>query len=163
MRWPSVRPRYAASPNRRCAPVPPIPSCCCWRRSPPWPRVQPERALAVLKRYQKRFAPGKPTILLTALALAQQRQFSRARTMLEAEGLESFPAAARWFVGDDVMQDWLRDRLLEIRLERVRTQVARPGADHTPSRQADRDPGAPRPAAGSARSAGNTGTAALGG
>ena len=88
---------------------------------------QPERALAVLKRYQKRFAPGKPAILLTALALAQQRQFSRAGTMLEAEGLESFPAAARWFVGADVMQDWLRDRLLEIRLERVRAQSRAPG------------------------------------
>ena len=49
---------------------------------------QPERALALLKRYQKRFAPGKPIALLTALALAQQRQFSRAWTMLGAEGLE---------------------------------------------------------------------------
>ena len=83
---------------------------------------QPERALALLKRYQKRFAPGRPITLLTALALAQQRQFSRAWTMLEAEGLESYPAAARWFVGADVMQDWLRDRLLEIRLERMRAQ-----------------------------------------
>src|SRR4051794_2516043 len=36
---------------------------------------QPERTLALLKRYQKRFVPGKPSILLTALALAQQRQF----------------------------------------------------------------------------------------
>lgn len=34
---------------------------------------QPERALALLKRYQKRFAPGRPITLLTALALAQQR------------------------------------------------------------------------------------------
>src|SRR5437660_165247 len=87
---------------------------------------QPERAMALLKRYQKRFAPGKPTILLTALALAQQRQFSRAWTMLEAQGLETYPAAARWFVGAGVMQDWLRERLLEIRLERVRAQSRGP-------------------------------------
>ena len=33
------------------------------------------------------------------------------------------------------MQDWLRDRLLEIRLERMR---ARPGAHNTLPRQADR-------------------------
>ena len=124
---------------------------------------QPERALAVLKRYQKRFAPGKPAILLTALALAQQRQFSRAGTMLEAERLKSFPAAARWFVGADVMQDWLRDRLLENPPRARARAIARPGADHTPSRQPDRDPGAPRPAAGSARFAGDPGTAALGG
>ena len=87
---------------------------------------QPERALALLKRYQKRFAPGKPITLLTALALAQQRQFRRAWTMLETEGLESYPAAARWFVGADVMQDWLRDRLLEIRLERMRARAPAP-------------------------------------
>ena len=49
---------------------------------------QPERALALLKRYHKRFAPGKPAILLTALA--QQRQFSRAGTMLESERLDRF-------------------------------------------------------------------------
>ena len=30
-------PKSVASPNRRCAPVPPIPSCCCSRRSGPWP------------------------------------------------------------------------------------------------------------------------------
>jgi superfamily II DNA or RNA helicase len=83
---------------------------------------QPERALALLKRYQKRFAPGKPTVLLRALALAQQRQFDRAWTMLQADGLESYPAAARWFVGAGLMQDWLRDRLLEIRLQRMRAQ-----------------------------------------
>ena len=113
---------------------------------------QPERALALLKRYQKRFAPGKPTILLTALALAQQRQFSRAWTMLEAEGLESFPAAARWFVGADVMQDWLRERLLEIRLERVRTQ-ARAAAPTTPRPAKRTETPAPRVRpTGSARS-----------
>jgi superfamily II DNA or RNA helicase len=83
---------------------------------------QPQRALALLKRYHKRFALGKPAVLLTALALAQQRQFVRAWTMLESEGLESYPAAARWLVGAGVMQDWLRDRLLEIRLERMRAQ-----------------------------------------
>ncbi|MGH7104522.1 MAG: DEAD/DEAH box helicase [Acetobacteraceae bacterium] len=82
---------------------------------------QPERALAFLKRYGKRFVRGKPATLLTALALAQQGQFRRAWAMLEAEGLQSYPNATRWFVGDYAMQGWLGERLVEIRRERTRT------------------------------------------
>ena len=37
---------------------------------------QPVRAHAFLKRHQKRYVPGKSVALLTALAFAQQRQFS---------------------------------------------------------------------------------------
>ena len=84
--------------------------------------ADPERAFVFLKRYQKRYAPNQAATLLTALALAQQRQFARAWSMLEAERIEAFPAAVRWLVGDDVMVDWLRDRLLEIRLERLRVR-----------------------------------------
>ena len=78
---------------------------------------QSVRAQVFLKRHQKRYVPGKAVSLLTALAFAQQRQFSRAWAMLCAEGIETFPAAARWFVGVDVMSQWLSERLLEIRLE----------------------------------------------
>jgi superfamily II DNA or RNA helicase len=81
---------------------------------------QSVRAQVFLKRHQKRYVPGKAVSLLTALALAQQRQFSRAWALLCAEGLESFPSAARWFVGADIMAHWLRARLLEIRLEQGR-------------------------------------------
>jgi len=82
---------------------------------------QPARAHAFLKRYQKRYVPGKAPALLTALAFAQQRQFTRAWALLCAEGIEAFPLAVRWFVGADVMSQWLRERLLEIRLEQSRT------------------------------------------
>jgi hypothetical protein len=82
--------------------------------------------------------------------------------MLQAEGLETYPAAVRWFVGAGVMQDWLRERLLEIRLERVRAQSRAPRADGAASRQANRDAPASRYAAGFARSAGDPGTATLG-
>ena len=54
------------------------------------------RAHAFLKRHQKRYVPGKAVSLLTALAYGQQRQFSRAWTMLCAEGIEFSP---RPFVG----------------------------------------------------------------
>ena len=108
---------------------------------------RPERALTFLKRYQKRFVPGKAVILLTALALAQQGQFSRAGTMLETEGLTLYPAAVRWFVGDAVMLDWLRERLLEIRLERGRVR-SRSAAPSSPSRSrpAESAPSRTRPA-----------------
>ncbi|MDA8247872.1 MAG: DEAD/DEAH box helicase, partial [Rhodospirillales bacterium] len=82
----------------------------------------PERALALLKRYGKRYVPGKPVALLTALAIAQQGQFARAWTTLHAEGLETDRAARSWFVGDDVMADWLVASLRQIRLERSRPQ-----------------------------------------
>jgi superfamily II DNA or RNA helicase len=82
---------------------------------------QPLRAHAFLKRHQKRYVPGKAVSLLSAVAFAQQRQFARAWAMLRADGIESFPTAVRWFVGADVMLPWLRERLLEIRLEQNRS------------------------------------------
>ncbi len=82
---------------------------------------QPARAHAFLKRHQKRYVPGKAVSLLTALAFAQQRQFSRAWAMLCADGIETFPLAARWFVGAATMSRWLQERLLEIRLEQHRS------------------------------------------
>ena len=87
----------------------------------------PERALKLLKRYGKRYVPGKPVTLLMALALAQQRRFTHAWTMLHAAGLDNDRTALAWFVGDTVMTDWLFARLREIRIERLR----RPG--HAPA------------------------------
>ncbi len=80
----------------------------------------PERALAFLKRYGKRFIPGKPVTLLTALALAQQGHVTRAWTMLQADRLDTDRAALAMFVGDDAMDEWLRFRLREIRRQRPR-------------------------------------------
>jgi superfamily II DNA or RNA helicase len=106
-----------------------------------------ERAFVFLKRYQKRYEPNQAATLLTALALAQQRQFARAWSILAAERIEAFPAAIRWFVGDNVMADWLHDRLLEIRLERhrVRSSAATPRGNR-PSPPREPLPSRPRPA-----------------
>jgi superfamily II DNA or RNA helicase len=82
---------------------------------------QPMRAHAFLKRHQKRFVPSRPVSLLTALALARQRQFTRAWEILRTEGIETLPLAARHFAGPGAMLDWLRERLLEIRIEQART------------------------------------------
>ncbi len=97
---------------------------------------QPVRAHAFLKRHQKRYVRSRAVNLLTALAFAQQRQFTRAWALLCADGTETFPIAASWFIGPQAMLGWLRDRLLEIRLEQ-----RRPG----PPPRAPAKPPAPRP------------------
>jgi superfamily II DNA or RNA helicase len=84
---------------------------------------RPERALALLKRYGKRYIPNKPILLLTALAQAQQGHFAQAWKMLETENLHTDRAAMAWFVGDDVMEDWLLASLREIRAERLKSQT----------------------------------------
>jgi superfamily II DNA or RNA helicase len=78
---------------------------------------QPDRALARLKRFNKRYVTTKAVTLLTALALAQQKQFTRAWAMLSESHLVTNHAALAWFVGDDVMRDWLFGWLGEIRAE----------------------------------------------
>ena len=77
---------------------------------------RPERGLALLKRYAKRYVPNKQSALLSALALGAQDQYAVALAVLRAEGLESDRAALRHFVGDEVMGEWLRARLAAIRL-----------------------------------------------
>ena len=62
--------------------------------------------------------------LLMALTHAQQGHFAQAWTMLEAEGLTTDRGAHRWFIGNTVMDEWLYDRLREIRRERLRVTKA---------------------------------------
>ncbi len=109
--------------------------------------VRPERALVLLKRYAKRYGPGKPAVLLTGLALAQQGQSARAWTMLRDARLHTGRAALPWFVGDDVMEEWLYSQLHRLRGE----QLQPPGrAQARTSRQSSTDaapaPAPPRPA-----------------
>jgi len=105
----------------------------------------PERALSLLKRYGKRYVPGKPVTLLMGLALAQQKRFTHAWTMLHAAGLDSDRAALAWFVGDTVMADWLSARLREIRIERLRRPGKASAGGHR-SKPPITGPAAPRPA-----------------
>ena len=81
---------------------------------------QTDRALRLLKRYGKRYVPSKLMTVLMALALAQQGHFAQAWTTLAAEGLTTDRAAAAWFIGDAVMEEWLYERMREIRRERLR-------------------------------------------
>ena len=88
---------------------------------------QTDRALRLLKRYGKRYVPGKLMSLLKALALAQQGNFIPAWTILAAEGMTTDRAAHNWFIGNTVMEEWLYDRLREIRRARLRANGLVPG------------------------------------
>jgi len=80
----------------------------------------PERALSLLKRYGKRYVPGRPVTLLTSLAMAQQGNLTGAWQMLHAARLDTDRAAIAWFVGDAIMDDWLCAQLHDIRRHRPR-------------------------------------------
>jgi predicted Zn-dependent protease len=81
---------------------------------------RPEHALALLKRYCKRFVSNHAATLLTALALGQQDEFTRAWTLLTEHRMATYSAAEEWFVGDDIMADWLYAQLRAIRLGAAR-------------------------------------------
>jgi superfamily II DNA or RNA helicase len=81
---------------------------------------QPDRAQRLLKRYGKNYVPGKLMTLLMGLTLAQKGHFAQAWATLAAEELTTDRAAHTWFIGRTVMDEWLYDRLREIRRERLR-------------------------------------------
>ncbi len=103
---------------------------------------QPERALAVLKRFGRRCIPGRPANLLTALALGQRDEFAKARAVLRESKLDTNRAALASFVGPPVMHDWLLDQLERIRREaRIADLLKRPVKP--PSRPVARAPAKP--------------------
>ncbi len=104
--------------------------------------ARPERALVLLKRYGKRYGLGKPAILLTGLALAQQGQSARAWAMLLDAGLHTERTALPWFVGDDVLEEWLYSQLHRLRGEHLHS----PGRAQTPVPKHSRTGAAPPPA-----------------
>ena len=109
--------------------------------------ARPERALVLLKRHGKRYGPGKPAVLLTALALAQQGQSDRAWAMLLDAGLHTGRAALPWFMGDDVMEEWLYSQLHRLRGEHLHSPgQAQARAPRQSRTGAAAPPGPPRPA-----------------
>lgn len=93
---------------------------------------QPDQALVRLKRYTKRYRPGKATALLHALALGRQGRHNQAWAMLRDEGMDTEAAARRYFIGRQVMDDWLSNHLREIRAL-GRTPATKPPAVKKPA------------------------------
>ncbi len=96
--------------------------------------AQPDRALAWLKRFERKHGPDNAVALLTALAWAAQGQALRAWTLLEQNRLLQFHHAASWFIGDREMMAWLDERLAEIRLGHQRHRQAARKAERAAAR-----------------------------
>jgi superfamily II DNA or RNA helicase len=107
----------------------------------------PARALVHLKRLHKRYLPDRRSMLLTALAVAQQGKAKQARALLQQHGLLSVLAAAQCFVGGYAMMPWLRERLVRIDREsaRPRRAPAQRPAKATSKRRAKVAQAAPAP------------------
>jgi hypothetical protein len=89
--------------------------------------ADPERAHRILKRFRKRWVPGKDADLLTVLALGQQKQYAKALAVLRESRLDTNRAAIAAFIGDGVMQDWLLDSLDEIRRKTMLAGIGKRG------------------------------------
>ena len=110
---------------------------------------QPDRALAWLKRREKRWVAGVRSQLLTALALAQQGHIARAGIMLEDAGLTLFYRAQAALPQVDGLTDWLAESLNEIARRRGRPPVWPPSFRTRPTQRGG--------SKGSTGAAGNTG------
>jgi len=96
--------------------------------------AQSDRALAWLKRFERKHGTDNAVVLLTALAWAAQGHARRAWTLLEQNRLLQLHHAACWFVGDREMITWLDERLAEIRLAHQQHRQAARKAERAAAR-----------------------------
>ena len=75
---------------------------------------QADRALGLVRRFERKFEPDKAVTLLTGLALARQGATTRACNLLERAGLLNPHDAVGWFIGGRPMVGWLFDELARI-------------------------------------------------
>jgi superfamily II DNA or RNA helicase len=91
---------------------------------------RPDKATVYLKRYAKRYAPGIGYYLLSALALAAQKNVFAARTLLERHKMTELRDAIDAFPGGWERRRWLGDRIDAImgreRELRARNPAAKP-------------------------------------
>jgi superfamily II DNA or RNA helicase len=76
---------------------------------------QPDRAMSLLKRFEKKFEADRAVTLLTAFALARQGYVARAWALLDQNQLLDPRAAMAWFIGGRPMTGWLVDELMRVR------------------------------------------------
>jgi hypothetical protein len=84
----------------------------------------PDRAMSLLKRFEKKFVADRAVTLLTALALARQGYVARAWTLLDQDRLIEPREAMAWFIGGKPMAGWLVEQLTQIR--KAHGQMKRP-------------------------------------
>jgi len=72
---------------------------------------RPEKAQTYLKRYSKRYGPGRTYQLLSALALGQQKKIAAARDLLQRHALSDWASAWPVFPGSAAQRYWLMSAL----------------------------------------------------
>ena len=106
---------------------------------------RPDKALVYLKRYAKRYVPGRSHRLLSGLALGAQNKLIAARALLERHDLTTWRDALSAFPGGWERRFWLDERLdvimgrerpLRARKPAVKPTAAKSGAKSRPSTQA---------------------------
>jgi superfamily II DNA or RNA helicase len=86
----------------------------------------PDRAMSLLKRFEKKFVADRAVTLLAALALARQGYVARAWTLLNQDRLIEPREAMAWFIGGRPMAEWLVEQLMHIR--KAHSQIQRGSA-----------------------------------
>jgi superfamily II DNA or RNA helicase len=117
---------------------------------------QPDRAMSLLKRFERKFAADRAVTLLMALALARQGYVPRAWTLLEQNRLTEPREAMAWFIGGRPMAAWLFAELMQVRKAYDQTQrgsFARAGKP-APGRNTKAVPVTPKPAPGRSTASG---------
>jgi superfamily II DNA or RNA helicase len=103
---------------------------------------KPDKAQLYLKRYTKRYAPGLPYFLLSALALAGEKKLIAARALLERHHLTQLGSAMTAFPGGLTRTGWLDERLDAImgRERPTRARRAEPGPARPQARPKNASP-----------------------
>jgi superfamily II DNA or RNA helicase len=108
----------------------------------------PDRAMSLLRRFEKKFVADRPVTLLTALTLARQGYVARAWTLLDKDRLNEPREAMAWFIGGQPMAGWLVEQLMHIRKAHGQVQPGRGAraAKSPPARKAFPVPATRQPA-----------------
>jgi superfamily II DNA or RNA helicase len=117
----------------------------------------PDRAMSLLKRFEKKFVTDRAVTLLTALALARQGYVARAWTLLNQDRLIDPREAMAWFIGGKPMAGWLVEQLMHIHKAHGQMQrgSAARAAKTAPARKALAVPATPQPASKPGTAAGS--------
>jgi superfamily II DNA or RNA helicase len=95
---------------------------------------RPDKATVYLKRYAKRYTSGKAYYLLSALALAAQKNMFAARTLLERHNLIDWRDALDWFPGGLARRRWLVQRIGAIMGRHSQTLARKPAVKPPPAK-----------------------------
>jgi hypothetical protein len=107
---------------------------------------QPDRAMSLVKRFEKKFVTDRAVTLLTAFALARQGFVPRAWTLLEQNGLNEPSEAIAWFVAGRTMVPWMFEQLMHVRKanDQLQRGILAPAGKPAPGQKTKAVPAIPK-------------------